>query len=146
VSIEVCESEERLNVLDLLWLQPFLDCLDLIVGHSESIGGKNVTEIFHGVGVEFTLVGADIYPMVSESLEDFLDLSPVLFFVIGVNEDVVQVYKDADIKQVHKDVIYKSLKCSWSIGKSERYDTPFEGAISGSDIVFHSSPSQTQTR
>jgi hypothetical protein len=32
----------------------------------------------------------------SESSEDFLDLSPVLFFVIGVNEDVVQVYKDAD--------------------------------------------------
>jgi hypothetical protein len=42
----------------------------------------------------------------SESSEDFSDLSPVLFFVIGVNEDVIQVYKDADVKQVRKDIIH----------------------------------------
>jgi hypothetical protein len=47
-------------VVDFSWLQPFLDCLDLIVGHSESIGGKSVTKIFHGVGVEFALVGVGI--------------------------------------------------------------------------------------
>jgi hypothetical protein len=74
--------------------------------------------------------------MVSEASEDFSDLSPVLFMVIGVNEDVVQVYKDADIEQVHEDVIHKSLKSSWSIGKSERHDTPFEGAVSGSERCF----------
>jgi hypothetical protein len=74
--------------------------------------------------------------MVSELSEDFSDLSPVLFFVIRVNEDVVQVYKDADVEQVCKDVIHKSLKCSWSIGKSERHDTPFERAISGLKCCF----------
>jgi hypothetical protein len=67
----------------------------------------------------------------SESSEDFSDLSPVLFFAIGINEDVVQVYKDADVEQVRKDVIHKSLKSSRSIHKSERHDTPFEGAVSG---------------
>jgi hypothetical protein len=74
--------------------------------------------------------------MMSESSEDFSDLSPLLFFIIGVNEDVVQVYKDADVEQVRKDVIHKSLKCSRSIGKSERHDTPFEGAVSGSECCF----------
>jgi hypothetical protein len=74
--------------------------------------------------------------MVLESLEDFLDLGPVLFFVIGVNEDVVQVYKDADVEQVHEDIIHKSLKCSRSIGKSERHDTPFERAVSGLERCF----------
>jgi hypothetical protein len=74
--------------------------------------------------------------MVLESSEDFSDLSPVLFFIIGVNEDVVQVYKDADVKQVREDVIHKSLKCNRSIGKSERHDTPFKGAISGSECGF----------
>jgi hypothetical protein len=72
----------------------------------------------------------------SESSEDFLDLGPVLFFVIGVNEDVVQVYKDADVEQVRKDVIHKSLKCSRSICNSQRHDTPFEGAVSGSEDCF----------
>jgi hypothetical protein len=67
----------------------------------------------------------------SESLEDFSDLSPVLLFIIGVNEDDVQVYKDADVKQVRKGVIHKSLKSSGSIGKSKRHDTPFKGAVSG---------------
>jgi hypothetical protein len=73
---------------------------------------------------------------VSESSEDFSDLSLVLFFVIGVKEDVIQVYEDADVKQVCKDVIHKSLKCSWSIGKSEGHDTPFKGAVSGSECGF----------
>jgi hypothetical protein len=63
--------------------------------------------------------------MMSESSEDFSYLSLVLFFIIGVDEDVVQVYKDADIEQVRKDVIHKPLKCSQSIGKSKRHDTPF---------------------
>jgi hypothetical protein len=74
--------------------------------------------------------------MVSESLEDFSDLSPVLLFIIGVNEDVVQVHEDADVEQVCKDIIHKSLKCGWSIGKSERHDTPFKGAIMGSECCF----------
>jgi hypothetical protein len=74
--------------------------------------------------------------MVSESEEDFSDLGPVLFFVIRVDEDVIQIYKDADIEQVRKNVIHKSLKCSRSIGESERHDTPFKGAISGSECCF----------
>jgi hypothetical protein len=74
--------------------------------------------------------------MMSESSEDFSDLSLVLFFVIRVNEDVIQVYKDTDVEQVRKDVIHKSLKCSRSIGKSERHDTPFKGAILGLEHCF----------
>jgi hypothetical protein len=59
-SIEVREPEERLNVLDFSWFRPFLNCLDFIVGHSESVGRQNVTEIFHGVRMEFALVSAGV--------------------------------------------------------------------------------------
>jgi hypothetical protein len=48
--------------------------------------------------------------MVSELSEDFSDLGLVLIFIIRVNEDVVQVYQDADVKQVHEDIIHKLLK------------------------------------
>jgi hypothetical protein len=74
--------------------------------------------------------------MVLESLEDFSDLNPVLIFIIGVNENVIQAYEDMDVEQVRKDVIHKSLKCNQSNGKSERHDTPFKRAVLGSECGF----------
>ena len=32
-SIKVCKSEKGLNVLDFVWFGPFLDGLDLVIGH-----------------------------------------------------------------------------------------------------------------
>ena len=34
--VKVCKSEKGLNVLDFAWFRPFLDGLDLVIGHSET--------------------------------------------------------------------------------------------------------------
>ena len=35
--------------------------------------------------------------------------------VVGIDEDVIQIYDDYDIDHIHKDVMHQSLKSFWCI-------------------------------
>ena len=55
----------------------------------------------------------------------------VLFHVVQVDEDVIQIDKDAYIKHVREDVIHEALKSYQCISQTEGHNTPFERAIVG---------------
>ncbi len=61
---------------------------------------------------------------------------PVLRGIIGIDEDVVEVYDYRNIKHVSKNVIHEALERRRSIGESKRHDTPFKGAIVGPEGCF----------
>jgi len=46
--------------------------------------------------------------------------------VVGVDEDVVEVDDNTDIKHVGEDVVHKSLERHWGIGESKRHNLPFK--------------------
>ena len=79
--------------------------------------------------MEETLIGAGVEVMLSEALENFSDMASVFFFGVRVDEYVIKVYQNTNIKQVTKDVIHEALESSRCVGESERHYTPFEGAI-----------------
>ena len=60
----------------------------------------------------------------------------MLGHVIGVDEDVVEVYYDINIQHVAEDVIHEALKGCGSIGKSEWDDQPLKGAIASAESGF----------
>ena len=60
----------------------------------------------------------------------------VLFHVVGVDEDVIQVDKDAYIEHVGEDVIHEVLKSCWCISQTEGHNTPFKSAIVGVEGGF----------
>ena len=60
----------------------------------------------------------------------------VLHGIVGINEDVVKVYNYGNIKHVSENVIHEALEHYRSIGESKRHDTPFKGAIAGSEGCF----------
>ena len=65
--------------------------------------------------------------------EYLTDVLFVLFFGVGVDEDVIQVYQHASIGEVTKDVIHEVLEGGGHVHKSKRHDTPFKGAIAGAE-------------
>ena len=65
--IEVCEAEEGLDVLNLTGLRPILDGLDLLHGHNKSSRRQDISKIFYGVHMEFTLLGVGIESMSMQS-------------------------------------------------------------------------------
>ena len=53
--IEVGKTKEGLDVLNLTRLQPFLDSLDFVTGHSQASGRKDITQVFDRIRMEETL-------------------------------------------------------------------------------------------
>jgi hypothetical protein len=74
-----------LNVFDFPWFRPIKDGLHFVFSHAESIGGKNVSEVFHTVPVEFTFPGVGVKAMLLESAEDFFDVLFVLGHIVRVD-------------------------------------------------------------
>src|SRR5882724_9491712 len=123
-TIKVGESQERVDVFDFLGFQPILDDLDLVRGHGEAFRRQHVSEVFTGSDVELAFVCTGKQSISMEPTKYFLNMSFVFGNVVGIDENVIQIYDD-------NDVDHKSLKSCWSISKPFGHYQPFEGTIMG---------------
>ena len=60
----------------------------------------------------------------------------MICWVVGINEDVVQVNDHANIQEITEDVIHEMLESCESIGKSEGHNEPFKRTIAGAESGF----------
>jgi len=74
--------------------------------------------------------------MFVEVLEHFMDMFTMEIRMVGVDQNVIQVKEDANIKGDSKNVVHESLEGGWRVGKSKRPNTPFKGTIMGSVCSF----------
>src|SRR5882724_3663754 len=131
MTIEVGESEERLNVFDFPGFWPILDDLDLVRGHCEPFGRQHVSEVFAGSEVELAFVCTSKQSISAEPTKYFLNVSFVFGNVVRIDENVIQIYDDNHVDHICEDVIHKSLKSCWSISKPFRHYQPFKGTVTG---------------
>src|SRR5271168_3228098 len=97
-AVEVSETQKRLNVLDFLWFRPILDSLDFSGRHLQTICGEDKAKVLDRVDREKTFIRADIKSVLSEASEYFSNMFFVFFGIVRVNEYVVKIDDDADIK------------------------------------------------
>jgi hypothetical protein len=83
--IEVRESKEGLDVLDLTGLRPVLDGFDLIRRHRQARRGQDVAEILHSVSMELALLRVGKEAVLAESTKDFMDMLLVEGLVLGID-------------------------------------------------------------
>src|SRR5882724_7379182 len=129
--VEIGKTKERLNVLDFPGFWPVLDDLDFVWGHGEAFWGQHVSEIFSGSGMELAFVCIGKKSVSAESAEYFPNMGFVLGNVVGIDEDVVQIYDDYDVNNICENFIHKSLKSGRCISKPFRHYQPLEGTIAG---------------
>ncbi|KIO01763.1 hypothetical protein M404DRAFT_149401 [Pisolithus tinctorius Marx 270] len=111
LSVEICEAEERLDVLHLPQLRPVADCLNLLSRHGETGGRKNITKVLDRVRVKLALLWLGIKAMLSKVVE-------YLFY------DVIKIYHNTDIKHVCKDAIDKSLESCRCVSQTKWHYLP----------------------
>ncbi|KIO07408.1 hypothetical protein M404DRAFT_137067 [Pisolithus tinctorius Marx 270] len=121
-SVEICETKERLDVLHLPQLRPVADCLNLLSGHGETRGRKNITKVLNGVRVKLALLWLGIKTMLSEAVE-------YLFYMFTV-------YHDTDIEHVRKDAINKLLESRRRISQTEWHYLPLVRTITSAECHF----------
>ena len=71
--------------------------------------------------------------MLLEVAEYLADMPYMLFFRVGIDKDVIQVYQHAYIEQVAKDIIHEVLNSSGHICMSEGHNALFKGAVAGAE-------------
>ncbi|KIO10103.1 hypothetical protein M404DRAFT_130697, partial [Pisolithus tinctorius Marx 270] len=117
-SIEICETKERLDVSHLPWLRPVTDCLNLLGGHGETGGRKNITEVLDGVRVKLTLLWLGIKTMLSKVAE-------YLFYMFAVR-----------LHHVRKDAIDESLEGRRRVSQTEWHYPPLVRTITSAECCF----------
>ena len=60
----------------------------------------------------------------------------VILRVVGIYEDVIEVYDYRNVKHVSENIVHEALERCGSISESKRHDTPFEGAVTGPEGCF----------
>ena len=93
--IEVGEAKEGLNVFDLLRFWPLLDDLDFLIGHCQAKVHQDVSKEFNGISVPFPFIHFSIETVLPEVSEQFVDVFLVLFEIVGVDKDVIEIDHDA---------------------------------------------------
>ena len=72
--------------------------------------------------MEIAFVSSGIETIFSETSEYLPDMFAMEFWIVGVDEDIIQVDNNTDIEHVREDIVHKSLKSGQSIGESKRHD------------------------
>ncbi|KIO10075.1 hypothetical protein M404DRAFT_130097 [Pisolithus tinctorius Marx 270] len=117
-SVEICETKERLDVSHLPLLRPVADCLNLLSGHGETRGRKNITKVLDGVGVKLALLWLGIKAMLSKVAE-------YLFYVFVMR-----------LHHVCKDAIDESLESCRCISQTEWHYPPLVRTITSVESCF----------
>ncbi|KIO00582.1 hypothetical protein M404DRAFT_152633 [Pisolithus tinctorius Marx 270] len=117
-SVEICETKERLDVSHLLWLRPVVDCLNLLSGHGETGGRKNITEVLDRVRVKLALLWLGIKTMLSKVAE-------YLFYMFAVR-----------LHHVRKDAINKPLEGRRRVSQTKWHYPPLVRTITSAESHF----------
>ena len=92
---EVGEAKEGLNVFNLPRFWPLLDNLDFFVSHFQAKACQDISKEFHGILVPFAFVSFGIETMFPKVSEQFTDVFLVLFEIVRMDEDVIEIDHDA---------------------------------------------------
>ena len=53
--------------------------------------------------------------------------------IVGVDENIIKVDDNGDVKHIRKDVVDKALESRGSVGKTKWHNVPFKGTIAGAE-------------
>ena len=93
--IEVGEAKERLYVFYLPRFQPLLDNLNFLVRHCQAEVRQDVSEELNGISVPFAFIRFGVETVFPKASEQFVDVFLVLFEIVGIDEDIIEIDHDA---------------------------------------------------
>lgn len=93
----------------------------------------NEAQKFCRIDGEFALFGLCIKSVVDKALKNLPDFGSVLHWVVGEDQDVVQIDENVDVKHVVEDVVHEVLEYGRSIRQAEWHDEAFEVTVAGAE-------------
>src|SRR3984893_16370784 len=126
MAVEIGKSKERLCVFNLLQSGRFLYGFNFSHVHRKSSQRQYKSKVLHSFSMKFTLRQVQEETILPEPLEYLSDMFDMLFQILGVNKDVVQIHHNIGVKEVRENVIHEVLECGRGICEPKGHHTPFE--------------------
>src|SRR6185503_8847716 len=104
---------------DILWLLPIQNILHLTRIYSNTILGEDMTKKRYFFKPKLTFAKLGIKTMLPKFLKDNLNVTSMIFFGLGINEDIINEDGHKDIKFLHEDAIHQIHEISRCIGETE---------------------------
>ena len=74
--------------------------------------------------------------MLSEASEDFPDMLPVIFDVVGVDKDVIEVYDNRNVGEIGEDFVHEALEGGGGVAETKGHNQEFKSSVSGPKGCF----------
>ena len=129
MSVKVSKPQKALYILNTGWGLPISNSSDFGRIHSDFFFGDDEIKIFDFFNIEFTFVNIKLKTGVLKLSEDYLNMNLMVLSVLTVNQNIVNVDSDKNIKAVSEDVIDVALKESWDFTEFKEHDEVFEQTV-----------------
>ena len=113
--VEVGKTEKHLETLERCGWFPVEDGFDLSRVHFNIGGGEDIAKVFTSVDTQFAFERINKKFILVKSLEDFPNMFAMLLWIVGVDQDIIHVHYNKDIKYISEHSVNKPLECGRSI-------------------------------
>ena len=93
--VEVGKAKEGLYVFNLPRFWPLLDNLNFLVSHCQAEVRQDISKELNGISVPFAFIRFGIETVFPKVSEQFTDVFLVLFEIVGIDEDIIEIDHDA---------------------------------------------------
>jgi hypothetical protein len=104
------------------WRLPIKYFLNLAWVNYNTFSGDGMSKKWNLLKPECILVELDIKLMVTKSLQNNSKMLLMLFFILGVDQDVINEYHDKLVQLWHEYGVYQVHKMCRSIGESKQHN------------------------
>ena len=129
MSVEVSEPQKALYILNTGWGLLISNSSDFGRIHPDFSLGDDEIKIFDFFDIEFTFVNVKLKTGVLKLSENCLNMNLMVLSVLTVDQNIVNVDSDKNIKAVSENVIDVALKETWSFTEFKGHDKVFKQAV-----------------
>ena len=129
MSIEVSESQKALYILNIDWGLLISNSSDFKRIHSDFSLDDNKIKIFNFFNIEFTFVNVKLKTDILKLSENCLNMNLIILSVLTVDQNIVNVNSDKNIKAVSENIIDVALKETWSFTESKEHNKIFKQTV-----------------
>jgi hypothetical protein len=124
--VEIGKAQEALNLSECGWGWPVTDDLDFNWINMYAMLINNVAQVMNHVHAEgeFFQVGVEL--VMSQGVQDLLNMLQVFFPSFTLNEDVIQIHHYKIIGEWSHDIVHHPHESGWRICQTKGHGQPFK--------------------
>ena len=129
MSVEVSEPQKALYILNTDWELSISNSSDFDRIHSDFSLSNDEIKILDFFNIKFTFINIKLKTDILKLSENCLNINLMILSVLTVDQNIINVNSDKNIKAVSENVINVALKETWDFTEFKEHDKVFKQTV-----------------